>query len=237
MATTFNIFDLIFIAFAFIFIVAAFLRGFIKEIFSLIIWIISLTVSYFLAPFTAELIITYTHSAMVADLVSRVILFIFIFVVLVFSTSNLSDAIKEKMPQLMDRSLGVLYGIGKTLLIFGIAYSIIINLYGFLLGDKQDPQDNKAPDWLSEARCSGILQITSDFIHPAVDSFMSAITKNFDKLGFLPKTLDDKIDEVVDDKKIDADDAEKTSKQVEEDAGYTKKEIEKMNRLIDVIGK
>jgi hypothetical protein len=137
----------------------------------------------------------------------------------------------------MDRSLGVLYGIGKTLLIFGIAYSIIINLYSFLLGDKQDPQDNKAPDWLSEARCSGILQITSDFIHPAVDSFMSAITKNFDKPGFLPKTLDDKIDEVVDDKKIDADDAEKTSKQVEEDAGYTKKEIEKMNRLIDVIGK
>ncbi len=246
MSTTFNLFDLIFIAFSFIFVVTAFFRGFVKEVFSLLIWIIALAVSYFGAPFLAKLLSSYSHNKMALDVASRTILFILTFIILLFSTSNLSDGIKDKMPQLLDRSLGVLYGIGKTLLIFSVVYAVTINLYAFLLGKQQDPDANRVPAWLSEAKCGNILAISGEWINPAVEAFMGAITKNFDKPGFLPKTLDDKIDEVIDEgdtkaktkthsKSLSSDDA--LNDEIEKETGYNKKDIEKMNRLIEVIGK
>lgn len=285
MSTTFNLFDIIFIAFAFIFVIIAFFRGFVKEIFSLCIWIAALLVSYFGAPFLAKLLASYCKNKMVLDAISRTILFISTFFILSFSTSNLSDALKDKMPQILDRSLGVLYGIGKTLLIFSVFYAVTLNLYGFLLGKDQDPDGNRVPIWLSEARSGNILRITGEAINPAVSSFMSAITKNFNKPGFLPATLDDKIDEVVDeeDGSLDISSSAKTQNNtttksrntadmhisrntadlnnksnsknktasqdqgdpkaetiedaVQKDTGYNMKDIEKMNRLIEVVGK
>lgn len=253
MSATFNTFDLIFIAFSCIFVVVAFFRGFVKEIFSLLIWISALCVSYFGAPLLAKMLTSYSGNKMVLDIVARTMLFIVTFFALLLSTSSLSKDLKEKMPPILDRSLGVLYGIGKTLLIFGAFYAVIANLYGFLLGKKQDPDGKKVPDWLIEARCGGILKMTGDVIDPAVEAFINSITKNFEKPGFLPKTLDDKIDETFDeDKKIGKDKAkiddgkyhdpqgqisDETYKQIEKETGYDKKNIDKLGRLIDVIEK
>jgi uncharacterized membrane protein required for colicin V production len=251
MSTTFNLFDLIFITFTFIFVVTAFIRGFIKEMFSLLAWVVALLVSYFGAPFLAKFLSSYSDNKMVLAVISRAILFILTFVILLFSTSGLSDGIKDKMPKLLDRSLGVLYGIGKTILIFSVIYSVTINLYSLLLGKQQDPDASKVPQWLSEAKCGNILKISGEIIDPAVRAFMSGVTKNLNKS---PKTLDDKIDEVVDEVDVDVkaknktnsktSDSSKTSNpeedlndEIERETGYNKRDIEKMNRLIEVIGK
>ncbi len=249
MSATFNTFDLIFIAFSLIFIVVAFFRGFVKELFSLLIWIAALGVSYFGAPLLAKFLTSYSGNKMVLDIVARTMLFIVTFFALLLSTSGLVKNLKEKMPPILDRSLGVLYGIGKTLLIFGAFYAVIANLYGFLLGKKPDSDGKKVPDWMIEARCGNILKITGDIIDPAVEAFIGAITKNFEKPGFLPKTLDDKIDETIDEDKNkpvvdDKKDREQqdqiineTHNKIEKETGYDKKNIDKLGRLIDVIDK
>ncbi len=254
MSATFNTFDLIFFACSFIFIVVAFFRGFVKEIFSLFIWIIALAISYFGAPLLAKLLTSYSGSKMVLDVVSRTMLFIVSFFILLLSTSGLVNDIKEKMPPILDRSLGVLYGVVKTLLIFGVFYAVIANLYGFLLGKKQDPDGKKVPSWLTDARCGNILRITGETIDPAVEAFIGAIIKNFEKPGMLPKTLDDKIEETLEENNskeavknheldlqalpdADSDYVEGAVKKIEKETGYDKKNIDKLGRLIDVIEK
>lgn len=251
MSETYNTFDLIFIAFSLIFVVVAFFRGFIKEIFSLLIWIIALSVSYFGAPFLAKALSSYSSNKMVLDVTARIILFIISFFALLFSTSSLSDDLKDKMPLILDRSMGVLYGIGKTLLIFGAFYAITANLYLFLLGKDHDADGKKVPSWLSDAKCGNILRIAGEAIDPAVEAFISAITKNLNKSGYIPKSidpssLDSKINEVLEeDKKTNSttDMAKKQNhenqspNQIEKETGYDKKNIDKLGRLIDVINK
>ncbi len=254
MSATFNTFDLIFFACSFIFIVVAFFRGFVKEIFSLFIWIIALAISYFGAPLLAKVLTSYSGNKMVLDVVSRTMLFIVSFFILLLSTSGLVNDIKEKMPPILDRSLGVLYGVVKTLLIFGVFYAVIANLYGFLLGKKQDPDGKKVPSWLTDARCGNILRITGETIDPAVEAFIGAIIKNFEKPGMLPKTLDDKIEETLEENNskeavknheldlqalpdADSDYVEGAVKKIEKETGYDKKNIDKLGRLIDVIEK
>lgn len=250
MSTTFNTFDLIFIAFAFIFIFVAFFRGFVKEVCSLIIWVIALFISYFGAPLLADLFSSYSSNKLVLDIVSRLILFIVVFFILMFSTASFVEDLKDKMPTLLDRSLGVFYGICKTLLIFGVFYSMTLNCYALLLGKNQDPKADKVPSWLSEARFGNIIRISGEVVDPVVNAFITAVVKNMDKPDFLPKsldpqTLDGKVDEIINqdsskknkDSKVKDPSLNSLEDDIEKETGYSKKDIEKMNRLIDVVGK
>lgn len=258
MSETFNTFDLIFISFSLIFIVVAFFRGFVKEIFMLLIWISALVISYFGAPLLAKALSSYSNNKMVLDIASRTTLFIITFFTLLFSTSDLIKGMQDKMPDILDRSLGILYGIAKSLLIFGVFYAVLANLYAFLLGKQQDPDGKKIPSWMVEAKCGNIVRIAGEAIDPIVETFIGAIIKNFDKPGYLPKTLDDKIDEVVEEDKItnhqtnvksnkksSAANSQETGQtaedelndHIEKETGYDKKNIDKLGRLIDVINK
>lgn len=237
MFTSFHYLDLAFIVFSLIFVITAFLRGFVKEIFSLLNWVVSLTLSYLLAPYISKLFESYSDSKLVIDISARIIIFVLTFIIFAISTSGLSKALKDKMPKAFDRSLGVFYGLIKTLLIFGLFYSITLNLYGYLLGKKT----TEIPSWMKEAKCYNILRVSGEVLDPLVKEFFEAITRNFDHVVPESKELDQKIDDVMKQKdKID--DGldpmkEEGKKAVENNSGYNKKDIEKMNRLIEIIDK
>jgi uncharacterized membrane protein required for colicin V production len=232
---TFNLVDIFFIAFALIFILTAFFRGFVKEIFSLFNWIVSLTICYVLTPIAAQFFAAYSADKLVIDVSLRIMIFMITFIATALSTMSLCKAMKSKVPDPFDRSLGVLYGVIKTLLIFGLFYSITMNVYGFLLGKKNDAQAVQVPYWLASAKSHGILKMSGDAVDPMVKIFFDAVVKNLDHV--MPKNdLDQKIDEVIDMK----DKAQPVVEQVKDAAqgsGYTKKDIEKMNHLIDIIDK
>ncbi len=166
------------------------------------------------------------------DVAARVVIFILTFIVTALSTSGLCKALKEKMSKVFDRSLGVLFGIVKTLLIFGFIYSISLNLYGFLLGKNVEETSAKLPEWLVQAKCYNILHLSGNVLDPLVKKFFDATTKNLDKVVPKQDNLDEKINELL--KKKDA--AEPLDESAI-DAGYNKKDIEKMNRLIEIINK
>ncbi len=215
-----------------IFITTAFFRGFVKEIFSLFNWLIALTLSYLLAPYLSKLLLFYSDNKFVADIAARVIIFIFVFIATALSTSGLCKALKEKMSKVFDRSLGVLFGIVKTLLIFGFIYSISLNLYGFLLGKNVEENSAPLPEWLLQAKCYNILHLSGNTLDPLVKKFFDATTKNLDKVVPKQDNLDEKINELLNKKDV-AEPLDESS----EDAGYNKKDIEKMNRLIEIIDK
>lgn len=237
MDTTFNTVDLVFIAFTLIFVATAFFRGFIKEIFALVGWILAFVGSYFLTPYVADFFNVYSHNKLVADISARCVIFLVIFLSYTFSTSGLSSELKEKIPKAFDRSLGIFYGLIKTLIVFGFFYAVATNALGFLSGKTVDESAPQFPAFLKEAKCHDILKGSADVLNPAVKLFFDAVVKNFDQV--IPKSkdeLDEKIDEVVgesNEKKI----VIKPELEEVQDSGYNKKDIEKMNHLIDIIGK
>lgn len=247
MATTFNTLDLIFLAFTAIFMLTAILRGFVKEIFALFNWVISLSLSYFLTPYIADLLSPYFESKLALDLVARSGLFALVFLITANSTSGLRDSLNKKMPRIFDRSLGLLFGFVKTLLIFGVIYSVYFNAYALVLGNKLKDA-KKEPDWLEKAKCRSLLKTSGEMVDPFVTKFFEAATKNFGNV--VPKSEDllkDKIDEIIKEKSAGAVDGEAINENAapmtdEElkafgNSGYSKKNIEKMNQLIEIINK
>lgn len=223
--------------------VTAFFRGFVKEVFALFNWALALTFSYLLAPYAANLLEKFYGNKLAIDIAARSIIFVIVFFIFAFSTSDLCKTLKEKIPKIFDRSLGVLFGLIKTLIIFGFVYALALNLFGFLLGKASATASDKMPIWLKEAKCYSILKFSGEALDPLVKKFFDAATANFDQVIPKPKNLDEKIDEVIGgkdkaDELLDAnsDELQKVLKD-SGDAGYNKKDIEKMNRLIEIINK
>lgn len=234
MISGFYILDVVFIAFTIIFVLTAFFRGFVKEIFSLFNWIIALTLSFFLAPLFSDLVGKHYDNKVAIDVGARSVIFILAFILTAMSTSGLRDSMEDKIPKSFNRSLGLLFGFLKTLIIFGFVYSLYLNLYGFLLGKQAAPETMQDPAWIKNAECYSLVKFSGETLDPAVRKFFEEATKNMDKV--VPKKLlDEKIDEVIDQK----DEAlEGLPSQIEKnipDAGYNKKDIEKMNRLIEIV--
>jgi membrane protein required for colicin V production len=236
MSETFNTLDLIFIAFTLIFVATAFFRGFIKEIFALIGWILAFVGSYFLTPYLSQIINSYSQNNLVADLLARTTIFIIIFLGYTFSIADFVSELKDKMPKAFDRSLGVFYGLIKTVIVFGVFYSIFSNALEFVSRKPIEESSPQFPKFLKEARCHDIIKGSADVLNPAVTLFFDAVVKNFEKS--LPKQddkdLNNKINEIIEDKKNNSADLNEPAAS---DLGYNKKDIEKMNHLIEIIEK
>lgn len=240
MLEAFNLFDLAFFGLTFIFALVGFFRGFVREFSALLIWIISIAASYFIAPFLSDLLLRYSDSKMAIYASSRIILFIFVFFVLSFATSDYISDLRQRIPRSSDASIGVLFGILKSILIFSIIYSAIYNA-SVILSAKQETEV-KLPSWMVQAKSGFILQIPASELNPLVKKFVKAISDNLDNSYLKPKNLDNKIDQVIEEDKMSIENTKnkKDDTNVKDDTifdynGYSKKDIQKMNRLIDVI--
>jgi len=239
MATTLNIFDLIFFGFALIFIVVAFFRGFVKEFFSFIVWAVAFFASYFLAPIAADLLKDHMTSKVVSEIATRSVIFIAFFIGTTISVSNLSNDLHDRTPVVFNRSLGVFYGIIKTMIISGITYSIIMNSLSYTYGKRISKSSPEYPAWLKEAKTSRIVEMSGGIMSPIVDKFFNSVTKNLDQIIPQQQNLDEKIDDIMEQNSQELGDPGFAPLETGEqkDSGYSKKDIEKMNHLIEIIGK
>lgn len=239
MTTTFNLFDLIFLGLTFFLAIFGFFRGFIKELATFIIWIISISASYFIAPFLSDLLLKYSESKTAIYASSRIIIFIFIFLTLSFSTSEYIKGLSEKVPASFNRSFGVLLGISKSILIFSIIYSAVYN--STIIVSKKQDKEIDFPKWMIEAKSGPLLKVPASVLNPLVKKFVNAVAENFYNLSS-SKNLDDKINEINKEDKANKNakiesDKKTNSENIYDYDGYSKKDIEKMNRLIDIIAK
>jgi membrane protein required for colicin V production len=243
--------DLIFILFSIVFVVTAFLRGFVKEVFSLLNWAISLMITYYFSPIIAPLFYSYASSTLIIDLVVKTILFIFTFIAFAFLTSTIAKIAQDKIPVSIDKSLGVFFGMIKTLIIFGIIYSVILNLYVNLADKSKEEASIKAPDFLTNAKSYNIIRYSGEIIDPIVESFFLSTTKDIMQGNVLNEFIKenkidqnivkeienskDKINNIRQNKDNNISDSD--IKNLKNNIGYDKNDIQKMNRLIDIIEK
>jgi len=247
--SAFNFIDLTFLFFTFIFVVTALFRGLIKEVFAFANWIISFILSYLLAPYLSEFMKSYITTKIIADLSSRGLIFLVVFITIALSTSGLVKSLREATPKTIDRALGAVFAVFKTLIIFGCVYSIYANMYGFLLGNKLNSKENiEHPKFFLEAKSFKLMQSWGGFVDPAVKLFFDAIAENMEYAIIKSMSFEDKINQAIEDKSIDPDklgdvmkqvgDSEDVSKLKEQiESGYEPKDIDKINSLINNIDK
>lgn len=231
--------DLVFVIITGIFILTAVLRGFVREVFAILNWIAALLLSHLLTPIASKIVLFYTDNTLVADIVTRTVLFVAVFVGVMLTTSGLSSSLRDKIPLMADRILGVTFAIFKSILIFGIVYSVILNIGAFATGDKQSfSPRNFESQWLSNAKTKGIIKSAGVAVNPLVKTFLNSIIGNFDrsirnKGKLIPdqKDLNKKINNIIE----EGDEIIPDSYLEDKDSGYNQKEIKKMDRLIEIV--
>lgn len=240
MTNVFSLFDLIFAATCFIFVLTAFFRGFVKEVFSFLNWVVAFVTSHLLGPHVAKFFVSGSLSSAITDIAVRSVIFVTVFFVCLLSTSGLAKELKKKVPKPIDRSMGVLFGLSKTLLIFGIIYSVFINSMSMLL-DKNITRDSKEfPSFLSEAKFHDLVEAAANIVDVPVNSFLNGMSsslggKNANSQELLNKKIEDALEDKLDDIDSDIGDQLDDVEEIDQLNGYDKKDIEKMNRLIEIL--
>jgi len=244
-------FDFTFFTITAIIMLIAFYRGIVKEIFALINWILSFTASYLLYPILCELFFDLFKNKLVMNISIRSFTFIFVFIIFQFSTSSLIIDVSNSINRHLNRFLGFLFGAIKSLVLFGVVYSLYNCFFDYALGKKM-VKKNTMPSWYLSSYSSALVTKAGELVDPVVRGFFSLAKKNVDDFIKIDEVVKPKIendliskyaDEIESDivikKPVDDENnknkIEKPAPKKPNDVGYEKKDIEKMQKLIEII--
>lgn len=252
MIASLSIIDLVVLVITSIFVITAILRGFVGEIFSIFNLVATILAVIYIPPIIKPYVSGLGGNEMVIDIILNSAIFILSGIAFKIMTSGLRRSASFLMPAPIDYPLGVAFAIAKSFLIFGIIFSLAINIYSSILKQSKIVVLTNLPSWFDQSKSSGMIKFSGQILDPYVDQFL---TKNF---GNVSKAIDqdllnEKINDIsketgydipdIDLEKIDSENLNlekldsKNVKEKIEDFGYDKKNLEKLNRLIEIISK
>lgn len=224
----------------------AFIKGFLKSFFSLLNWILASLIAYFLTPFIATIFSEQYPIVGLHSIVS-VVVFVIALVLLTLFTTSISQTFLKVVPKQVDQSLGFAFGFTKGYFIVALVFTVITTIYASnspLFAGKTQAEDGRyGPAWIIDAKSYKILELGANIWQPAIDKVIQMVTgkasKSLDKLEELndnKEDLEEKMNQIN-----EGLEGVKKAKEIydnineESQKGYHKKEIEKMNRLIEAI--
>lgn len=146
--------DLIVISVMLISGLLAMVRGFLREVFSIVSWIAAAGVAaYFyprLLPFTKQ----YISQDTVALAVTVAVLFLGTLLIVSIISARLSDIVLDSRIGALDRTLGFAFGLARGLLVMVVAFLF----FNWLVPDKSQPP------WVLNAKSRPVLQNTGNWL-------------------------------------------------------------------------
>lgn len=131
----------------------AFMRGFTREILSLLAWVGAAAVTYALFPAVRPFGNNYISPGWLADGVSALSIFIPALVIFWMLSHRLSQRVKSSAVGALDHTLGFIFGVGR-----GAVMAVIIFLgLGWLI-----PMEPAPPEWVSGARTLPLVSYGAD---------------------------------------------------------------------------
>ncbi|MBC8242088.1 MAG: CvpA family protein [Alphaproteobacteria bacterium] len=127
--------------------VLAYARGLVHEILSIGGWIGAVLSTIFFYPVIKPLARQFIPIDLAADLSAGVVIFIVTLVILSFVTRALSSRVKESALNVLDRSLGFLFGLTRGALLVCVAY----------LGLEFLVPKSEQPEWITSAKTMPII--------------------------------------------------------------------------------
>lgn len=146
--------------------VLAMVRGFSREILSVVSWVVAAGAAYFLYPTLVPYASHYTQSKPIAMIGSAAVIFIVVLIVVSFLTMRIADFIIDSRIGALDRTFGFIFGAARGLLLIVVA----MMFFNWLVAPVQQPS------WVSQAKSK-----------PLIDSLGTKL------VNMLPENADSKI--------------------------------------------
>ena len=236
MSQTLNMFDLTFLIVTLIFIVFAFFRGFVKEIFSLINWILATFLVFLVSPFVAKLINYYAHNMVVSNIISSSVCFIVIFIATSLMMKRFSYPLSKKIPGGTDQILGLVYGFLKSFLVFGFVYAVSVNLHIGIYGVARNASlKERMPSWLYQSKFRKALAPFGQSLDPVAKILLRQSQEQFLGEEIVKNHSEKQKNDQKKQKKAKKLEKLKKTDEKYKETGYSKRQIQKMDRLIEII--
>ncbi len=152
----FQLFDVILGGVMLVSALLALMRGFTREVLSLIAWGLAAfaAVGAFYSVDLHKFAMQYVQPEALAIAVSCGVVFLVVLIVVSLITVKIADMILDSSAGAFDRSLGFVYGLGRGFLLVVVAYMF----YAWLI------PPNKREDWIRNARSLPAIEKTRDFV-------------------------------------------------------------------------
>lgn len=190
-----NTLDIIFCIVTILIVIVATYRGVVKEFFSLINWIIAFALSYLLSPLLSKIFINYFDNKLILYISIRMAVFLVSFISFILLTSRFVEDLNFSFNYYLNKFLGAVFGIFKSILIFGLVYSLYNCFFDYALGQKLiSKNSNKMPTWYTDSYSSSVINIAGNTLDPVVQVFISFLKVNYSDVLHLDKTIENKIE-------------------------------------------
>jgi membrane protein required for colicin V production len=131
-------------------------RGFTREVMSLISWGLAAAAGLF-AAFNAEMVafaLEYVQSDVIARIAVGGGVFLIVLIILSIISVRVADWVLDSAAGPFDRTFGLVYGLGRGLLLVVIAYLFYVWLV----------PPEKREDWVRDARSLAVIESTGEFV-------------------------------------------------------------------------
>ncbi|QQM32255.1 CvpA family protein [Martelella lutilitoris] len=164
-----TLFDLIVLGVVLFSALLAMVRGFSREILSLLAWGLSAAIAYVGYPFLAPTFEGFLDDPRMSMAGAFAVIFLIALVLLSLVTTRFADYIIDSRAGVLDRSLGFVFGLVRGVLILAVA----VAFWNWLVGDAQ------SPDWIRNAKSK-----------PALDMLAAKLESYLPGGGELESSLD-----------------------------------------------
>ncbi len=236
----------------------AFIRGFVKEVLSILGLVLFIAISAYLSPVLLPWMNQYIKSETLSYVVIILLIMAFFYAVWIISTDKLIAKIRTSTLSFMDRLFGLLFGFLRALLILGFCF-LVVKLT--LPEELKDGPLKESRYFIMAKSCSDLIEkmLPEEFIKNSVKTVEelnkvekkkdSAKDKKDEKKGKsdkstsdsgLPSELDQKQMNEMFEKLVNPDvksnkkSGGKSADKPKENTGYNNKETNSLDRLIDL---
>ena len=200
-----------------------FLKGLVKDFFGTVNIILAIFIAFIVSPFVVEIAADhFSYPTIFVAVITKFVVFVSLLIILSIFSSRFSKPLSERIPAPINQSLGFGFGFVKGYLVFAFILAILLSFYA--------PKNSKSfkgklgPDWLNQAQSYDLMLFGANIFKPFIDDHMDYIQKvNF--------AGDDKKNEKSNKKSKDQD----VEDLIKEELGYKRPDIEKMQRLIEIV--
>ena len=121
--------------------ILAFIRGFTREIFSLLGWVGAAAAAWFLLPYAEPYARQIVDDVLASRIIASVAVFIVVLFAITFLGSPIAGRVRESHFSSMDRLLGGLFGVARGAVLIVLGYVVLILFY---------PKDSQI-SWMRDA--------------------------------------------------------------------------------------
>lgn len=136
-----TILDFILIGIVLLSTILAFVRGFMRELFTLVAWAGAAAAAFFTLPYTEPYARQIVDDELIARVIAATVVFIVVLIIITVLASFITGRVRDSNLSFIDRVLGGLFGVLRGVLLVVLGY-VIITLFV--------PDDSKTP-WIRDA--------------------------------------------------------------------------------------